>query len=277
MAAATVPEAYRTEIETWRKQRQARLIAPDGWTTLVGLHWLKEGENPVGSDESNAVVLPGSAPARLGVITLRNGKATLKTYGQAVQVNGKAASRAELKSDHKGQAPDKVALGPVTFFIIDRAGKIGVRVRDERSPARLRFAGLRWYPVRPEWRISAKWVKYDQPKQVRYSTTAGIVDMLDTLGYAEFSRNGRTFRLEGTDDGDALLFVFRDTTAGKTTYPAARFLRMPVPNGNSITLDFNMAYNPPCVFTPYATCPLPQPGNRLPFAIPAGELKYVEK
>jgi len=275
LLAASITESQRIEIETWRKTRAERLIAADGWTTLVGLFWLQPGANTVGSAESSAVVLPKGTPERTGVLELSGHKVTFRPApGVDVKINGAPAKASILKNDHESEKPELVQTGTVTFYVIDRGGKLGIRVRDEKSTARTGFKGLIWYPIKPEWRLDARWVKYPQPKKVSYTTTAGIEDHLDGLGYAEFPHEGKTYRLEAVEDDGQLMFVFRDLTSKTTTYPAARFVKAPIPKDDHVVLDFNRAYNPPCVFTPYATCPLPKPEQRLPFEIPAGEKRY---
>ncbi len=268
-------EPYRLEVEQWRQKREAALKAEDGWLTLTGLAWLKEGENRVGSDPGADVVLPPGTPAKVGTITLHAGKAQFTAAGGVhVAINGKPASSAELKSDAGSADPDVVTLGSVRFFVIHRGKRDAVRIKDTNSEARRKFTGCKWYPVKPEWRVEAQFVKWDKPRTLVFDTAVGEKEEDESPGYAQFMWQGKTYKLEATVEGPDLFIVFRDKTAGKTTYPASRFLKTPLPTGNKVILDFNRAYNPPCVFTAYATCPLPVPENRLPFAIEAGELMY---
>ncbi len=279
-AAAGQPAGgYEKTIAEWRAQQEARLKADDGWLTVVGLHWLKEGESRVGSNASFEVPLPKSAPDRAGTLTLRAGRVRFKPApGVPVSLNGKPAVEAELKSDAEAKY-DVLAVGKVKFFVIKREEKFGVRVKDNDSAARKEFSRLRWYPVDPSWRIQAKFVPWDKPHPVTFDTTVGVKERDESPGYVSFQRNGKRFTMEPVVDGKQLWFVMRDGTSGKTTYAASRFLYADPPKdgvqkSGIVEIDFNRAENPPCVFTDFATCPLPPPQNRLPLAVTAGEQMY---
>ncbi|MFO7168476.1 MAG: DUF1684 domain-containing protein [Chloroflexota bacterium] len=263
--------AYEQEIAEWRARAEADLRADDGWLTVVGLFWLKQGRNTVGSDAECDVVLP-AGPALLGWIELEDESATLRAAGDGVVVNGELAAAHELRPDVPGP-PDFVTVGDVTFFLLRRAGRLGVRVRDKNSAARRAFEGRRWFPVREEYRVEARFTAYEPPRPVAIANILGDTEAMTAAGYASFVLGGRELRLEALSRSDGqLFFIFRDGTSGHETYPAARFLVTPRPAGEALTLDFNKAYNPPCAFTDYATCPLPPPGNHLPVRIEAGEL-----
>lgn len=267
-------EQYRGEIEKWRRNREAKLKADDGWLTVSGLFWLKEGDNRVGAEPGAEVALPQGAPAKVGVISRHGSHLEFKSIASSgVLVNGKPRAAAELKPDKTGK-PDILSLADLTMFIIEREHKFGVRLKDKNASLRKRFSGLKWYPVQEKWRVTARWAPYNPPKKLVFDTVAGVKEHAEAPGYAEFSLQGQTLRLEPTVDDGALFFVIRDQTAGKTTYPASRFLYADMPKNGKVILDFNKAYNPPCVFTPYATCPLPPPQNRLSIAVEAGELMY---
>jgi uncharacterized protein (DUF1684 family) len=257
--------SYQQQVARWRAEREAKLKADDGWLTVVGLHWLHEGVNSVGSDPNADAPLPASAPARVGTITLSKGKAHFKPSG------GVALKEMDLKTDVTPQY-DRLALGRVKFFVIERETKFGVRVKDNDSEARKKFAGLRWYPVDPTWNIKAKFIS--SPHQVSFDTEVGVKEKDDSPGYVAFTRGGREYKMEAVKEDDDLWFVFRDLTSGKTTYGASRFLYTPFPKDGFVEMDFNKAENPPCMFTDYATCPLPTPQNRLQLAVTAGEQTY---
>ena len=256
---------YRQEIAQWRTEREAKLKADDGWLTVVGLHWLHEGVNTVGSDPNADAPLPASLPSRVGTITLSKGKVHFKPAG------GVPLREMDLKTDVTDQY-DRLALGRVKFFVIERETKFGVRVKDNDSEARKKFAGLRWYPVDPTWNIKAKFVS--SPHQVSFDTEVGVKEKDDSPGYVTFMRGGQQYKMEAVKENDDLWFVFRDQTSGKTTYGASRFLYTPFPKDGFVEMDFNKAENPPCMFTDYATCPLPTPQNRLQLAVTAGEQTY---
>ena len=272
---AADPMPYSASIETWRKAREERLKANDGWLTVAGLFWLKEGENRCGTDPSFEIPLPaGRAPARVGVFHFKDGKTMFRVAGDAqVNINGKPSGSAELKPDSSGKA-DVLQIGDFSMFVIHRGARYAIRLRDINSSMRREFKGLHWYPVKESHRVVAKFVSYDQPRKIAIPNILGETEQQPSPGYAEFNVLGKTHRLEPVLEGDQLFFIFRDETAGKTTYGSGRFLYSDLPKDGKVTLDFNKAYSPPCAFTPYATCPLPPKQNRLAVGIEAGELKY---
>ena len=267
--------SYRTEIEKWRQAREANLKKDDGWLTVAGLFWLKEGVNWAGTDTSNQLVLPqGSAPARVGNFVLLEGKTTfIAQPGVTVTSDGKPVGSLVMRSDTPGP-PDIITIGRLSMFVITRGKRVGIRLRDKDSIFRREFTGLHWFPVDEAWRIRAKWVPYTPVKQINILNILGDTEQQPCPGYASFQVAGKEYRLEPTAEDNQLFFVFRDLTSGKETYPSGRFLYADAPSGGQVVLDFNEAYNPPCAFTAYATCPLPPPQNRLALSIPAGELNY---
>ncbi len=281
-AADPVAASYQRTIAEWRAQHEAQLKADDGWLTVVGLDWLKPGENRVGSNPNFEVRLPKAAPDKVGTLTLKGGKVRFRPEkGVAVSINGAPAAETELKPDTDANY-DKLAVGRTRFFVIQREDKLGVRIKDNDSPARRQFSGLQWYPVDASWKVPAKFVPYDKPRKVTFDTLAGVKEEDRSPGYVSFERGGKQYRLEPVLDGNELWFVMRDQTSGKTTYGASRFLYAPLPksgvkHSGVLEIDFNKAENPPCVFTDFATCPLPPPRNRLPIAVTAGERMYGKR
>lgn len=273
---ASGQDGYRASMEKWRAEREAELQADDGWLTLVGLFWLKDGANRFGTDATNEIVLSErSAPPRAGVLEFHEGRTTLRMENSAsVTVNGKPVTTSELQTDEK-QKPDVVRLGSLVIIIIKRGARYGVRIRDLNSKGRREFKGMRWFPVQATYRITATFVAYEQPKEIEIANVLGDVSKMPSPGYAVFTLGGKEYRLEPMLEGkDKLFFVFGDLTNNKTTYGAGRFLYADLPQDGHVTLDFNQAVNPPCAFTPFATCPLPPRQNRLKVAIEAGELNY---
>jgi uncharacterized protein (DUF1684 family) len=267
--------SYKAEIEQWRKEREANLRKENGWLSVAGLFWLENGENRVGTAPPNAIELPpNSAPAQVGSFLLRDGK-TLFTAASGVDVRaaGKPVRTLEMKPDVPGPA-DVLTIGALSMSVIERGGRYAIRLRDNNSRIRKEFTGLHWFGVDEAWRIRANWVPYNPPKKIGVLNILGITEPAICPGYASFTIAGKEYRLEPTDEDGQLFFVFRDLTAGKETYPSGRFLDTAAPKDGAVILDFNKAYNPPCAFTPYATCPLPLPQNRLPLRIPAGELVH---
>ncbi|HJR11772.1 MAG TPA: DUF1684 domain-containing protein [Rhodanobacteraceae bacterium] len=275
-----VDNTYMQEIERWQAARVARLTAPDGWLSLVGLDWLKPGTNTIGGAADNDIVL-AKAPAHLGTIEWAEDGAlsiSLDKASGATIDGGPAATRAALIDDNHA-APTTVAFGSVNFIAVDRGGRKGLRVRDSEAETRVHFAGIERFPVDQAWRIVADWQVLDPPFQLATGTVIGTIENYPAPGKAVFEREGQRFELYPVIEvpGDTQLFlIFADATSGKETYGAARFLYADTPRDGKIVLDFNKAYNPPCAFTPYATCPLAPPENRLALRVAAGELKYRE-
>ncbi len=278
-AARAASPDYFHEIEDWRAKREEGLRAPDGWLSVVGLHWLREGTSTVGSAEGSDIRLPLPAPPRVGTIDFTNGKAVIHVApGVTVKSQDKPVAELELHSD-KGGKPDVLAIGPVTLYVIERGGRQALRVKDTESAQRRRFRGLEWYPVREALRIRARFTPYDPPKKIPIANVLGMVELMPSPGYVTFQLGGRELRLDPVleePDAKELFFILKDMTAGKDTYPAGRFLYAEMPKAGQVVLDFNKAYSPPCAFTSFATCPLPPRQNRLDVRVEAGEKKPAE-
>jgi uncharacterized protein (DUF1684 family) len=271
------PETYRLEIEHWRAQRIARLTATDGWLSLAGLHWLEPGPNTLGSASDNAVVL-AKAPAHLGVIEWRADDELVLQLADAsgARVDGETKTEAILHDDREPD-PTRVSFGSVNFIVIERGGRKALRVWDSEAETRTRFAGIESFPVDPSWRIIADWTPFDPPQTLETANVIGQMERYPVPGKAVFERDGRRHELLPVIEvpGDTQPFlIFADGTSGRETYGAARFLYADPPCGGKIVLDFNKAYNPPCAFTAFATCPLAPPENRLDLRVTAGEKKY---
>ncbi len=262
----------------WQHKRLAALTAPNGWLSLIGLDWLKEGANRVGTASDNDIVLK-SGPAHLGVVTLAKdgGLRIVLDKDSGATVDGQAVTEAVLHDDeHAGPAgPTTVAFGTASFLVISRDGRLALRVKDSNADTRIHFQGLDYYPIDPTWRIVADWVPFDPPHELEIGSVLGTINKEKVPGKAVFHRNGHTYELMPIqEEPDSLFFVIADKTSGRETYGAARFLYADLPKDGKVVLDFNRAYNPPCAFTPYATCPLAPPENRLDLAVTAGEKKY---
>jgi hypothetical protein len=269
--------AYVQEIAAWRTQRIERLKNPTGWLSLVGLHWLKEGDNTFGSDTTNTVVFPlGKAPAYMGTITVAGGEITLKAAPDAeVLHNGSPVTSLVLHHDQEGDfEPTVLTHGTLTWFVIERGGRLGVRVKDGDSERLREFKGIESYAIDPRRRVEGTLVPNNPPKTVEITNVVGDVTHEPSPGTLVFEMDGKTWRLDPIADpgADELFVVFGDVTNGKETYGGGRFLDVAFPGKDGkVILDFNKAYNPPCAFTEFATCPLPPPQNRLDIAVRAGE------
>lgn len=278
-ALSATSDDFQTAEKTWRDKRQARLKSDSGWLTLVGLHWLQPGENAFGSDPANPVPLPaGKAPGKAGVLVLEGGTVRLKPEPAAgLTIEGKPASE-QVLGDDMAEKTDVVKLGDLSFFIVKRGDRLGVRVKDAKSPLLQSFKGLDYFPADPKWRVTATFVPYEKPREVEIPTVLGTTDTMTAPGLVRFTVAGHEYTLEPVveDPKDpSLWFIFKDATSGKDTYVAGRFLYSDMPKDGKVVVDFNQAYNPPCAFTPYATCPLPPKENILPIRVEAGEKAFA--
>jgi len=280
-AAAPAPlpgisPAHRQEIEKFRAERLEGLKSPTGWLTLVGLFWLDEGENRLGSDPRGKVVFPaGKSPALAATLIRHGDQLTLKAEaGSGITVEGKPVTEMALQADATGKAT-VLELGPLSFFVIRRGDRLGLRVRDRESPALKEFAGLENFPIRPDWRTEARFEASVPPKKIPIANIVGIVEDQPSPGAVVFTHGGQTYRLDALANSDGTLFlVFGDQTNGHETYGAGRFLDTAAPKDGKVVVDFNQAYTPPCAFTRFATCPLPPAQNKLKTRVEAGEKNY---
>ena len=267
---------YKSEIEKWRGEHETELKSENGWLTVAGLFWLKDGINTVGAGENFDVQLTENFKGRFGEINFHNGAATLTIEnGVAAANEGKSVSTIELVSDEKGK-PTTIETGSQTFYLIKREDRFGIRLKDKNSKERVDFKGLHWFPIDEKFKVKAKFEAYAAPKEVLIPNVLGGNFKMQSPGVLRFKLKGKTYALEPvTEDGsDELFIIFRDLTSKTETYGAGRFLYAAKPVNGITTLDFNKAENPPCAFTSFATCPLPPPQNRLSVEIKAGEKRY---
>jgi uncharacterized protein (DUF1684 family) len=277
-APMPVDPAYAAEIDAWRNQRLSRLTAEDGWLTLTGLYWLEPGENRFGSAADSAVVLPDeNLPEIAGFLLVGadGGVVAMAEPEAGVLVNGETLTTTELATDAQGK-PDILSAGRISFHVIDREGKLAARVKDPEAPTRLAFAGIEHFPINQAYRVEARLEPYDAPREVAIPTVLGQDTTMIAPGLLHFEIDGREMTLEPyleSPEDENYFLIFRDATSAETSYGAGRFLSSEAADEKGKTvLDFNLAYNPPCAFTPFATCPLPPPQNWLQFPIEAGEM-----
>ena len=254
--------AHEAEIKAWQTNRVERLKQDDSWLTLVGLDWLKEGENP--------------APA--GTVSLTGGKTVFNPNEDATIDGQPVSGSVALLADADAGGPTIVQTGSKRFNVIKRGDRFGLRIKDSQAPTRLNFKGLDYFPIDPKYRVEARLEAYHPPKQVPITDVTGTTSNNIAPGALVFELEGKEYRLDPIieEGSDELFIIFKDETSKDSTYEAGRYLYANKPGTDGkVIVDFNKAYNPPCVFTPYATCPLPPPQNRLPVRIEAGEKRYA--
>ncbi|MFN0151168.1 MAG: DUF1684 domain-containing protein [bacterium] len=301
-ADSTAPRTYADSLLDWRTGREDRLRAPTGWLAVAGLFWLSDGENTFGTDASNAIVLPeGSAPPRAGSFWFDADAAAVAASLQPAErspsdsaprasfVRVRAGAGVEMRvgdslvtdrallADDSG-APDALTLGRLQFTAIKRGERFAIRMRDPESAMRREFRGIDYYALDSEYRVEAKFTPFaGPPHRIEVPNIAGYADSMIVPGVVSFVINGNHLQLRPVLDapGDSsFFFIFADATTEVETYGGGRFLYADLRPDNTLTIDFNKAYNPPCAFTPFTTCPMPPEGNRLPVPIRAGERKY---
>jgi uncharacterized protein (DUF1684 family) len=280
VSAATpgaVDEAARKANEEWRKQHE--VTYRQEYVTLAGLFALRPGPNTVGSAASNAIVLPKSAPTLIGRFVLDGKNVRFEPQpGAPVTMKGQRVTTAvALKSDAEDEL-DELVIGDIRLWVHMSGDRPTIRMRDPNGDAAKSFSGFQWFPIEDQYRVVGRFIKDPAPREVKAPNQLGDLDTMQTEGVVEFTLGGQTVRLRPmTTRPKRLWYIFRDGTSGKETYETARFLYSDLRDDGTTVLDFNQAYNPPCAFNPFTTCPLPLPENRLKVRIPAGEKAYVRK
>jgi uncharacterized protein len=277
------------ELKAWRTQHVNDLLKPAGWLSLTGLEWLQPGDNSFGTATDNKIRLAGTSSAHMGILHLEGNTVRLVApaggFPADLEVAGAPAKPQVLlvEADNDKNAPH-ITIGTLNMYVIRREDKYALRVKDSKSPTLVGFHGLNWYEPDAKYRVKAKWIPYSPPKSVTLATLAGTTYAQPVPGVAEFELEGKAYRLEPVLEDPAatqLFFILRDATSASTTYKACRFLYTVFPTHGvdkpgELWLDFNRLENPPCAYTPFATCPLPPPQNRLAIPLPVGEKRYHE-
>jgi hypothetical protein len=273
LAAGTIPAS---DTEAYRRGIESALSADSGWLTLVALRRLEQGETAFGRASSNGFRLDHPAlPARAGLFRVQGEQVTfVAAPGTRITHQGRAIGSLPLADDTHG-APSVLESGSLAWYVIRRGDHRYVRVRDRDHPARRAFRGLNWAPIDAGWIVPARFERYLPARDMTVVDVLGEERLVPIPGALVFERDGRSWRLDAEQREDGSLFVmFADGTTGRETYGAGRYIEVPAPIGERVAIDFNRAYNPPCAYTDFATCPLPPPQNRLSLRIPAGELDY---
>ncbi len=277
--AATV-STHQEEIRQWRERRLARLQAETGYLALAGLYWLEDGESSFGSDASNDLIFPPhGAPAKAGLFVRQGHEVRVRAFpGTQLQHAGKPVQEMQLASDAT-EEPTRLELGDLSFMLIERSGRYAIRLRDKQSPIRKNFRGIESYLVDIRYRLRARFEPYDPMKPIAIANVVGLVDTMYSPGSLVFSLAGKECKLDPVFESPAdttLFIIFRDATSGDETYGDGRFLYTSLPAAGEVVVDFNKAYNPPCAFSPYTTCPLPPQQNEIEVPVRAGEKTYAE-
>ena len=273
---------YTQQLAQWHQKRVASLRSESGWLNLAGLFWLKEGDNSVGGDTGNDLAFPsGKVPNRLGTFHLQNGTVQFEPAPEVVVLTNGAGTdarpllKAETIFSADSRRPVTLQHGSLRWFVIKRGNKYGVRLRDLESPTLTDFHGIDRFPADESWRVKARLAPPPSPRTIPILDVLGLISQQPLAGTLVFERAGQTYKLDAVSEGEKLFILFGDATNAKDTYGSGRFLYADLPGADgSTTLDFNQAINPPCAFTPFATCPLPPKQNKLAVLINAGEKRY---
>lgn len=272
-AVTAQSDAYRAAQDAWRADREARLVADDGWLTVAALHFLRQGENSFGTSPLNDMVLP-EGPESAGVFELRGREVFLRAReGHPLIVNGESVLATQLYPSEDDR--QDLTIGDLTMWVHYSGERLAIRLRDTNSQIRKDFTGLKWFPVDERYRVRGRFIPHDEPITVNLPNILGDIEPFTSHGSVVLTVEGQEMKMLPMTSGDRLWFIFRDLTSGTDTYPAARFLYADAPDEDGwTTVDFNQAYNPPCAFNPHTTCPLPPEPNRLGVRVEAGEKDY---
>jgi hypothetical protein len=268
---------HKKEIDEWHAKRVERLKSETGWLNVAGLYWLKEGFNTFGSSGENDIVFPeGKIPTQAGTFIVKSNVVEIEVAPD-VEITSQAIPVAKMVVYADSMRSPQLEYGSLRWFIIRRENLIGIRLRDLENPPLKEFKGIERFPVSVDWRVEARFQKYDPPREIEITNILGQTYSQPSPGALVFEVDGAEYRLDAVDEGgdEYFMIVGDKTNEDETTYPSGRYMYVSPPNENDmIILDFNKLYNPPCAFTPYATCPLPPRQNVLDLAITAGELNY---
>jgi uncharacterized protein (DUF1684 family) len=272
---------HTEEIETWIEWRLQRLQSPDGYLSVVGLYWLEEGKSTFGSDPSNDFVFPQKAPESIGTFDLNEGTVTVTVDPEvAVKHDGERVTTLVLQNDHAEGGPTYLKLGSLTWYAIKRGDRVLIRLKDTESALRKGFKGIDRFPIDERWRVEATLETYKLNKYITLASSINVPEDYRVFGELVFEIGGEMYHFDalGKVGAEQLFIIFADETSAVETYGAGRYMYVDVPTDDGkVIIDFNKAYNPPCAFNKYTTCPLPPPQNVLPIRVTAGEKWHEEK
>ncbi len=268
-----VDSTYAQEIEKWQQARFTSLKKPDGWLSLAGLYWLEEGENSAGSDSANTLIFPAGAPL-VGTFILDGESVFFRTERDvAVTYKERLVDNLQIFGENITDLPI-LQHESLSWFVLKRGNRVGIRLRDASHPNITKLKKIDRYPINSDWRVTATFTPYAPPQSIPVANVLGTINDTPSPGVLEFELNGKSWQLQTLDSDDEFFIIFSDESNGEGTYDAGRYLYTKKPGEDgAVILDFNKAFNPPCVYTPYATCPLPPQGNHIGLKITAEE-KY---
>ena len=266
---------WQEDVEAWRSARVASLTKPHGWLSLIGMEWLKNGENTIGSAEDNSIVLP-HGPKYIGSFKLSDEKIEFTPVkGVQINVDDKAIESTIPVYMDSSDDTTVFTIDSFLFYVIER-GKPALRIKDSASQDIKNFKGIEYFPLDENFLVEAEFIPYEPVKEIEIINVLGLLSKETALGKLSFDIKGQNYKLDVMDADDEFYIIFADKTSGRTTYGPGRFLYVNKPTANNMTtINFHKAYNPPCAFSDYSTCPLPPPQNRIPVFIEAGEKKYM--
>ncbi len=269
---------HQIDVEDWYSKRVASLKSEEGWLNLIGLSWLEEGENSFGSGSKSDIHLESEKfPKTLGIFELEEDQVFFTPKIEGIEILEKEINDRTLIFDLENKVSSKLSYKSLRWNIIKRSDAYGVRIRDLETEAVTEFEGVERYPVALDWRLEGQFIPYDPVREIAITNVLGQTSQNPCPGYIKFQKDGKKYQIDALEEGDELFLIFADETSGGETYGGGRYMyvKKPIPNGTTV-LDFNKAYNPPCVFTPHATCPLPPRQNILELKITAGEKNFGE-
>lgn len=268
---------FENEEQEWRTERDKKMRSESSWLTIAGLFWLEQGENSFGSGEKNKIKFPkGSCAEFVGKFLLNEDKITVISENENLKYNGEAVKEKLLTTDAE-RKQDILELNDLRMWVIKRGDRYAIRLRDLNTPAFREYAGLKFFPPAEKYILEAEFELFKTPKTIKVGTVIGTEVNYICPGFVKFQLNGNEYQLDAFESGPKkLFFIFKDETNGHETYGASRYMTSNILKNNKVDLNFNRAYNPPCAYSAYATCPLPPPQNYLPVKIKAGEKKYSE-
>ena len=273
LLGAAADPAHVKEVEAWRAKHEADYRRD--WVSISGLFFLKPGVNTAGSAASNDIVIP-SVPPSIGRFVLDGASVRFEpASGVAVRLKDQPVTAPLVLKSDEAPGADELVIDGVRLNVHVSGERLSIRVRDPNGEPARAFLGFKWFPIEARYRVVGRFVKDAEPRKIKMVNTLGDFDEFTTEGVVEFTLLGRTLRLRPmTTRPKRFYFIFRDGSSGRETYAAARFLYADLRDDGTTVLDFNEAYNPPCAFNPYTTCPIPLPENRLKIKILAGEKDY---